>query len=120
MKTSLITLAGSLLCLVTNLALADCAYPKAPEKMPDPSSATQSEMVEAMRAFKQYNTEVDNYVTCLDEETVTKVKDADGPSLIMQIKAIQSKKRSSAMDERQGKIEAFNKAVREFKAKSAG
>lgn len=117
MRTSLITLTGSVLCLVTNLALADCTYPKAPDSMPDPKSATQPEMVAAMSAFKQYNTDVDAYVACLDEETSAKIKDAGGAGAIMQIKAMQAKKKSSAMDDRQAKIEAFNKAVREFKAK---
>jgi len=37
---------------------------------------------------------------------------------IMQIKAMQSKKKNSAIDERQAKVEEFNKQVRAFKSKS--
>lgn len=117
MKTNPLFLGASLLCLVTNLAFAECTYPKAPDAVPDPKAATQPEMIAAMSAFKQYNADVDAYVACLDEETSAKVKEAAGAGAIMQIKAIQAKKKSSAMDERQAKIEAFNKAVREFKAK---
>jgi len=113
-------LLGSTLLLASTLAstgaLADCTYPKAPDA-PDAKTATQPEMVAAMTAFKQYNADVDAYVTCLDEETTAKVKDAGGAGAIMQIKAMQSKKKSSAMDERAAKIEIFNKAVREFKAR---
>jgi len=117
MKNSLFYLGGSVLCLTANLAFADCTYPKAPDSMPDPKAATQPEMIAAMSAFKQYNADVDAYVACLDEETTAKVKDASGAGAIMQIKAIQAKKKSSAMDEREAKIETFNKAVRTFKAR---
>lgn len=117
MKTNLLFLGGSLLCLVTTLAFADCTYPKAPDATPDPKAATQPEMIAAMSSFKQYNADVDAYVACLDEETSAKVKEAAGAGAIMQIKAMQSKKKAAAMDERQAKIEAFNKAVRTFKAR---
>lgn len=117
MRNSQLLLASVLLCMTSQMALADCAYPKAPDAMPDPKSATQPEMIAAMSAFKQYNADVDAYVACLDEETSAKVKEAGGAGAIMQIKAMQAKKKSSAMDEREAKIEVFNKAVREFKAR---
>jgi hypothetical protein len=117
MRTKLLFLSGAALCLATNLAFADCNYPKPPDAVPDAKTATQPEMIAAMAAFKQYNAEVEAYVTCLDEETAAKVKDAGGTGSIMQIKAIQSKKKNSALDERAAKIEIFNKTVREFKAR---
>ena len=105
------------LCLFAGAyAHADCAYPKPPAEV-NPKSATEAEMIDAMKAFKQYNTDVDAYVTCLDKETEEKVKGADGAGAIVQIKSMQSKKKSSATDERQAAIDSFNKAVREFKAK---
>jgi len=106
----------SLLLLATS-AVADCAYPKPPDVMPDGASATKEDMVTAAAAYKQYNTDVDAYVTCLDSETETKVKEASGVSAVMQIKALQAKKKTSAMDERQAKIEEFNKQIRNFKSK---
>lgn len=116
MKASLISLAA--LSLAFSLAAhAECSYPKAPDGLPDGKSASEQEMVAAMSAFKQYNTDVDAYLACLDEETVAKSKEAGGASAIMQIKAMQSKKRASATDERQAKIDEFNKQVRSFKAK---
>jgi hypothetical protein len=117
MNNSLTILGASLLCMTSHVALAECTYPKAPDAMPDPKVATQPEMIAAMSVFKQYNSDVDAYVTCLDEETTAKTKEATGVSAIIQIKAIQAKKKSAAMDERQAKVEAFNKAVRDFKAK---
>lgn len=117
MKKSLLILGCAALSLTSHIALADCTYPKAPDAVPDPGTATQPEMIAAMSAFKQYNTDVDAYVACLDTETAEKVKEAGAAGAIMQIKAIQAKKKSAATDERQTKIDAFNKAVREFKAK---
>lgn len=109
---------GSLsLCLLGLTAQADCTYPKPPDAVPDGKTASEPEMIAAMAAFKKYNTDVDAYLVCLDEETSAKTKDAAGASAIMQIKAMQSKKRSSASDERQAKIDEFNKQVRTFKSK---
>jgi hypothetical protein len=117
MKMTALFLSGTALCLASNLAFAECSYPKAPDAMPDPKTATQPDMIAAMAAFKQYNAEVDTYVACLDEETAAKVKEAGGAGAIMQIKAIQSKKKNSAIDERAAKIDTFNKTVREFKSR---
>jgi len=115
----MITYAGSLLALLllTASAMADCTYPKAPDAMPDANSATKEEMVKAAGEFKQYNLDVDAYVTCLDQDTEAKVKEAGGAGAIIQIKALQAKKKSSAMDERQAKIDEFNKQIRIFKSK---
>lgn len=117
MKASLISLAGVLSLASSVSAYADCAYPKAPDAIPDGKTASESEMMAAMSAFKQYNADVDKYLGCLDEETAAKSKEAGGTSAILQIKAMQSKKRSSATDERQAKVDEFNKQVRTFKAK---
>jgi len=103
--------------LLATPAMADCTYPKAPDVMPDANSATKEEMVTAAGAFKQYNTEVDAYVACLDQETEAKVKEAAGAGAIMQIKSLQAKKKTSATDERQAKIDEFNKQIRIFKSK---
>ena len=116
MKTST-CLASILLIMCSHVAFAECTYPKGPDSVPDSKTATKDEMLAAMSAFKQYNTDVDAYVSCLDEETSTKIKEASGAGAIMQIKALQAKKKSSAVDEREEKINAFNKAVREFKAR---
>ncbi len=116
MKKSLLTLGCAVLGLTSQIALADCIYPKAPDPV-NASTATQPDMMAAMAAFKQYNTDVDAYVTCLDTETADKVKEASGAGAIMQIKSMQARKKTAATDERQAKIDAFNKAVREFKSK---
>lgn len=98
-------------------AHAECTYPKSPDAMPNANTATKDEMMAAMSQYKQYNADVDAYVACLDQETNDKIKDAGGAGAIMQIKAMQAKKKTAATDERQAKIDEFNKQVRAFKAK---
>jgi hypothetical protein len=117
MKKSRVLLGSLSLCLLGAAAQADCTYPKPPDSIPDGKSAAEAEMLTAMATFKQYNTDVDAYLACLDQETAAKTKEASGAAAIMQIKAMQSKKRSSATDERQAKIDEFNKQVRAFKSK---
>lgn len=106
----------SLLALATS-AHADCTYPKPPDVMPDANTATKEEMLTAAGLYKQYNADVDAYVACLDQETDAKVKEAAGAGAIIQIKSLQAKKKSSAIDERQAKIDEFNKQIRVFKGK---
>ncbi|MGC3982033.1 MAG: hypothetical protein QM808_12290 [Steroidobacteraceae bacterium] len=119
MKVSLISLVGMFAVALSTSAYADCAFPKAPESIPDGKSASEPEMISAMTAFKQYNTDVDTYVACLDTETDAKIKEAGAAGAIMQIKAMQAKKKSSATDERQAKVNTFNEQVRTFKARKS-
>jgi hypothetical protein len=107
-----------LLAAASSIAAADCVYPKAPQKIPDGKTATEAEMVEAMSAFKQYNSDVTSYSACVDKETAEKIRDAgNSTSLILQIKTLQSKKYNAAVDELQEKAKAFNEQVRLFKAR---
>lgn len=106
-----------LLLLSATSAMADCTYPQPPSAMPDANTASKDQMLTAAAQFKQYNTDVDAYVACLDQETEAKVKAASGIGAIMQIKALQEKKKNTAMDERQAKIDEFNKQIRIFKSK---
>jgi len=119
MKSTIISLVGVVSLGLSMAASADCAFPKAPSAIPDGKSASEADMLAAMSAFKQYNTEVDSYLTCLDQETNEKIKDTAAAGAIMQIKALQQKKRGSASDERQAKVESFNEQVRAFKSRKS-
>lgn len=95
-------------------AQAECPFPKAPASIPDGKTASEPEMVEAMKAFKAYNDEVEAFGTCLEEETKTK---AAGSAQLMQLKTMQMKKHNAAIDELQVKAKQFNEQVRIFKAR---
>jgi hypothetical protein len=96
-------------------AHADCTYPKAPASMPDGKTASEPEMLEAMKAFKSYNEEVNAFGSCLDQETKSK---AAGTAQLMQLKTLQMKKHNAAVDELQSKAKLFNEQVRLFKARA--
>ena len=108
----------SALAMASRMSLADCTYPRAPDSVPDGKTASESEMLNAMSAFKQYNGDVNAYTACLEKETAEKVRDAgSATSAIVQIKALQSKKHNAAVDELQDKAKQFNEQVRLFKAR---
>jgi hypothetical protein len=107
-----------MLIAASDAAFADCAYPRAPQKIPDGKTASEAEMMEAMSAFKQYNGDVTNYTTCLEKETSDKIRETGGAtSLIVQIKTVQAKKHNAAIEELQDKAKVFNEQVRAYKAR---
>lgn len=97
-------------------AHADCTYPKAPAAMPDGKTASEAEMIEAMKAFKAYNEEVNAFGICLEQETKTK---SIGTAQLMQLKTLQMKKHNAAVDELQSKAKVFNEQVRLYKSRSS-
>lgn len=102
---------------LASAAHAECVYPKSPEAVPNGSTASEQEMVAAVGQFKQYNSDVEAYLKCLDDETAERVKEAGSSGTILQIKAMQSKKHNSAVDELQAAAAKFNAQVRVYKSK---
>ena len=82
-------------------AEAECVYPKEPANMPDGATATQEQMVEGMKAVKEYNGQVTAYLSCLEQEMNARVEAAgpDAPAeQIEQIKAIHTKRHNAAVE----------------------
>jgi hypothetical protein len=68
-KRILALAALSVACTVSFQAHADtCRLPPAPSKIPDGSTASQQEMITAMETIRQYNSDVQTYLKCLDFE----------------------------------------------------
>ena len=55
---------------------AECVYPKPPANTPDGATATQDQMVEGMRAVKEYNGQVTAYLDCLEAEKNARIQAA--------------------------------------------
>ena len=49
-------------------ALAGCRLPSAPSKIPDGATASEQQMITAMRTVKEYDRDVQTYLKCLDFE----------------------------------------------------
>jgi hypothetical protein len=116
MKTA--SLFAAILALgLSGTAIAECAYPKAPAAIPNGKTAAEAEMVDAMKQFKQYDTDVTAYITCLQQEVKQKQEDGASISTVMQLKSLQSKKQNTALEEQQAKTAKFNEQIRAFKSR---
>src|SRR5580692_3837446 len=94
-----------LLCSVS--AGAACLLPAPPSRIPDGSSATEQEMVAAMRTLKQYNDDVSEYTKCLEfEQRRNRISFDD-----------QTKHRDIALNTLATVAAQFNEQVRRFKAR---
>src|SRR5215510_1962528 len=101
-------------------AQAECNYPKEPSSLPDGATATQEQMVEGMKAVKEYNTQVTSYLSCLDQEMDARVEAAgpDAPAeQIEQIKASHTKRHNAAVEALEQQAARFNEQVKVFKAR---
>ena len=120
----MITRIASGLMLATFLAgaaQADCVYPKSPTNLPDGATATQDDMVAGMKAVKEYNEQVNTYLTCLESEMNTRIEaaGADAPAeQIEQIKAIHTKRHNAAVEELEASAAQFNEQVKVFKERT--
>jgi hypothetical protein len=114
---SLLTVAS----LMLGTAYAECTYPRAPTHIPDGKTATQEEMLNAMKAVKEYDAQVTAYLQCLDEEKAARIAaipDAT-PEQIAQIEAIHVKRYNAAVEELQAHAQRFNEQVKEFKRRGS-
>jgi hypothetical protein len=101
-------------------ANAECTYPKEPANTPDGATATQDQMVEGMKAVKEYNNQVTEYLSCLEQEMNARVEAAgpDAPAdQIEQIKAIHTKRHNAAVEALEQQAARFNEQVKVFKAR---
>jgi hypothetical protein len=106
--------------LMAAAANAECTYPKEPSNTPDGATATQDQMVEGMKAVKEYNTAVTAYLDCLEQEMNARVEAAgpDAPAeQIEQIKAIHTKRHNAAVEALEQQAARFNEQVKVFKAR---
>jgi hypothetical protein len=100
---------------------ADCSYPPPPTKIPDGSTATMDEMLEAKKAVTQYNKDINAYVACikLEHETaVTTAGDKLTPEQKADMEKMEVQKNNAAVDQLQSIADRFNEQVRIYKAKN--
>lgn len=112
--------AAVLSTLCATAAFADCSYPKKPKDPPNGMKATQEDMIAAQKVTKQFNADVEAYLTCLESETeglISALPPDTKPEKIQQIKGKQAKKHNAAIEDMQKYADAFNKQLRAFKTK---
>ena|ERR1700744_1451832 len=88
-------------------ALADCVLPAPPSHIPDGSSASEQEMVAAMRTLKQYHGDVDDYTKCLGFEQRQSRLSNDALEM----------HRNNALSTLASVVSRFNEQVRRFRSR---
>ena len=58
---------GSIACLISLQAYADCVVPEPVPSAPDGATASRDDMVSAQKAFRSYDAAVKEYTTCLEK-----------------------------------------------------
>jgi uncharacterized protein YfkK (UPF0435 family) len=99
-------------------AQAACIYPRAPDRLPDGSTATFDEMAAAQKLVQQFNEDINSYNSCLDLEMVTLANSGSyDENRLTELRAMQAKKNNAAVDEVQALADRFNEQLRIFKAR---
>jgi hypothetical protein len=113
------TLLASLLTAAA--ASAECTYPRSPAGLPDGATATEEEMISGMKAIKEYNNQVTEYLGCLEAEMNARIEAAGqnaSAEQVEQIKAIHTKRHNAAVEELEATAARFNEQVKVFKNRS--
>jgi hypothetical protein len=105
-------------------ARADCSYPRSPDAPPDGNTATKEQMIAAKHDFDRYNTEMNAYLDCLNQQIKdTTPKDVsklspDEKKKVDEQQKILVQKNNAAVDELQANVGRFNEQLKIFKAKN--
>lgn len=108
--------------LAAGPAYAACTYPRAPVSLPDGGTATMEEMVAGQKQVKQYMSDMDVYLKCLDEEA-PKPPAADAQLTDEQKKdlaradSMRAQKHNAAVSEMEAVADRFNQQLKAFKEK---
>ena len=100
------------LCLGAATAAAECTREAAPA-IPDGSTATLEDMQAAQQSMKAYIASGNAYMSCLEQEGV-----AAGEADTEEAKAMRVANHNATVDEQTAVAEAFNQAVKAFKARN--
>ena len=103
-------------CLVFTLPAAfACGYPDRPH-IPDGSTATKAELLQAKNDVQDYLASVDEYLRCVEAEERAKIEAMDNPApdVIKEHDAALSKKFDAANEEKALVGEQFNQQVRAY------
>lgn len=91
----------SLGCLVSSLGMADaCHGPNAPDSFPDATTASQADMVAAQQSVKQYLTDMESVLKCMES-------------------AHQDQKHDQAIEDMKKVAAKFNAVLHAFRAKQS-
>src|SRR5262245_52475286 len=91
-------------------AAAACE-PPTPVAIPDGATATRDQMLAAQAQVKAYQAAMNEFVACIDSES-----DAQGEQAPAEFKSLMVERHNTAVAEMEGVANAFNEALRAFRA----
>ena len=92
--------------------MAACPYPD-DVSIPDGSTASEAEMLDGQKLVKAYMAEMDEYLTCLDEESTALGDDQTDDQRAMHVK-----RHNAAVDAMEKVAASFNEQIRSYKARA--
>jgi hypothetical protein len=118
------SLAIAALAVAAQASAAGCSYPKAPDKIPDGTTASKEDMIAGMKAMRAYNDLIKAYTDCLKSEHDDQVTKID-PSLAQDKKdarkadldKVLAQKNDAAVDEAQAVTGRFNDQIHAYNDK---
>ncbi|HTY51526.1 MAG TPA: hypothetical protein VMB48_17705 [Steroidobacteraceae bacterium] len=121
--TTVLVLAG----MAVARAQAGCDYPKAPDNVPNGSTASKAEMLAAARMYRDYNAQIKSYTDCLKVEHDAQVAKID-PKLPpdqqaarkAELDKILAQKNDAAVDEATAATDRFNAQIHAYNDKHKG
>ena len=120
MKKNLLPLFAILSLGAAAVAHADCTYPRAPDRMPDGSSASLDDMKAAKGQVEKYNKDMEAYLSCIKlehDDAVAKQGTAMSEDQKKQMNLMYAQKNDAAVDELQAVATRFNEQVKAYKTK---
>jgi hypothetical protein len=99
----------ALATLFTPLAQAECTYPNK-VTLPDGSTSNTEEMVAGQSAVKQYMSDMEDYMECVDKES-----SAIGEDLTDEQIRVRDMRHDAAVDQMEQVANEFNAQVRAYK-----
>ena len=98
----------------SSITFAECNYPKKKFDIPSGKKATEAEMVETMAKVKQFQSDLEVYRTCLDDELAKVSPELESYE---EIERMNAQKYNASVEEEQKMAEEWGEAVRLFKSK---
>ena len=109
-----------LLLALGSTAHAACAYPQAPQDIPNGATANKDQMMAAQAKVKEYANSVQNvYLPCLEKEKNDAValldpSDPEFPQKKLALESIQAKKHNAALDELTALASRWSEEIKAF------
>ena len=107
---------------LATVALYSCHAPSDPPAPPDGASASKDQMITSKRVTSKYNDDMNQYLDCLKTTSANleaQYRGAVAAGEVGEVDALAARLNNDAVDRLQLKVNAFNRELAKYKARSA-